>query len=160
MFWKCKWCGCLYEKKNSLSAYCSYNCINSKEKPLKQNKIDDNLKLEKSRQSIIDYHTNKRWYIICWFCWCSSWPFELHHIIYRSEAPRHKNLHNELNLIYLCSDCHRNIHSIYQEFRAHRIISRRLWNIFQQVKMDFFYEIDSHLENISSQYREFKSTLL
>jgi len=37
--------------------------------------------------------------------------FHVHHIVYRSEAPKHKNLHHENNLILLCEGCHNWYHN-------------------------------------------------
>lgn len=37
--------------------------------------------------------------------------FEVHHIYFASLYPRHKELHNDRNLILICIDCHRNFHA-------------------------------------------------
>ena len=36
--------------------------------------------------------------------------FETHHIVYASEAPKHKYLHDDRNLILLCTSCHHLFH--------------------------------------------------
>lgn len=41
----------------------------------------------------------------------SSQLWDVHHIVYRSEAPKHENLHNPANLILLCRLCHGFMHS-------------------------------------------------
>ena len=33
--------------------------------------------------------------------------YSFHHIVFRSEAPRHRNLHCPENLIWVCNGCHR-----------------------------------------------------
>lgn len=45
-----------------------------------------------------------------WFCdKCKTndaYHFSMHHIVYRSEKPKHEHLHNKRNLIDLCEKCH------------------------------------------------------
>jgi 5-methylcytosine-specific restriction endonuclease McrA len=53
-----------------------------------------------------------------------------HHIVYKSEAPRHKNLHNERNLIDLCYDCHIEWYHAKKDRREHLIKKRKLWELF------------------------------
>ena len=51
------------------------------------------------------------------YCWCelcgvsNSFKFEVHHIVFASEAPLHKELHNFKNMIMLCIDCHNKLHT-------------------------------------------------
>jgi len=50
-------------------------------------------------------------YLKCELCNVSnSIRYETHHIIYASEAPKHKELHNHKNLILLCIKCHNWLH--------------------------------------------------
>ncbi len=54
---------------------------------------------------------NKFWYLYCQNCWTSnSLRFEHHHIIYRSEKPKHEELHNIKNIILVCIKCHNYFH--------------------------------------------------
>lgn len=57
---------------------------------------------------------------------------DMHHLVYRSEAPRHKNLHNEANLIMLCRGCHMYLHN-KKSRRKKYIIKRELWKIFPEL---------------------------
>lgn len=51
-------------------------------------------------------------YIFCELCKKSNaFRFDTHHIVYASEKPKHKNLHDHKNLILLCRDCHIYLHS-------------------------------------------------
>mgnify|MGYP003434079420 FL=1 len=157
---KCKTCGEFYKKYSSLDKYCT-SCklkrTNTKYPSIWPAKvIDEDSILKKSRATIFNEHQEKRGYVICWYCGCSGFYFQLHHIIYRSEQPKHKNLHNVKNLIFLCEQCHKDIHQKHQEHRAHRIIERRLWLLFSQVKMDHFISIDKYLDENSFKYKAFK----
>lgn len=50
-------------------------------------------------------------YIFCQHCEGNNgFKFEIHHIVFRSEAPNHENLHDVENLICLCSSCHGKFH--------------------------------------------------
>lgn len=50
-------------------------------------------------------------HVFCERCKAFDSPrFEVHHLVFRSEAPRHKNLHNEDNLVLLCIECHNKMH--------------------------------------------------
>lgn len=54
---------------------------------------------------------NDKWYLYCENCWVSnSLRFEHHHIIYRSEKPKHEHLHDINNIILLCIKCHNEFH--------------------------------------------------
>lgn len=71
------------------------------------------------------------WYSYCEHCSTSnSLRFETHHIIYRSEAPKHKNLHNTRNLIRLCIRCHNDFHSKKID-RWYLVKERKLWELFE-----------------------------
>jgi len=37
--------------------------------------------------------------------------FNVHHIYFASKVPKHKNLHNEKNLIHVCRECHLKFHN-------------------------------------------------
>lgn len=56
----------------------------------------------------------KNGYEFCELCKVNSngtSKFEVHHIYYASLYPKHKELHNFLNLIMLCMKCHNDMHS-------------------------------------------------
>ena len=37
--------------------------------------------------------------------------FEVHHIYFASRFPKHKNLHDNKNMIHICIKCHRKFHN-------------------------------------------------
>lgn len=53
----------------------------------------------------------KYWYRFCECCWINqSLRWEHHHIVFRSEKPRHEHLHDRVNIINLCIKCHNEFH--------------------------------------------------
>ena len=62
----------------------------------------------------------------------NSIQFSTHHIIYRSERPKHPALNTQENLIHLCFDCHEWFH----KSKANRnpwITERKLYLLFSNV---------------------------
>jgi len=73
-------------------------------------------------------------YLYCERCGCNGSdpdnPLDPpHHIIYRSEARKHKNLHNKKNLILLCRNCHNWFHA-KKNRRTYLVIERGLQKLF------------------------------
>ena len=64
---------------------------------------------------------------------------ETHHIIYRSEAPYHVNLHNLRNLVRHCIKCHNKFHS-NKQLRDRLVVERRLWELFPEYIKQESYE--------------------
>jgi len=72
-----------------------------------------------------------RQYIFCQHCNRSdSTLFETHHLVFRSERPKHKNLHHIDNLIILRKECHDNFHAHKRKARAKYVIDRNLTKLF------------------------------
>lgn len=91
--------------------------------------FDFNREAKEMRQEMID----DQGYLSCQYCGTSnSIAFEVHHIVYRSEAPHHPNLHNPINLILLCREHHKWFHS-KKDRRDELIIERCLWEIFPKI---------------------------
>lgn len=63
----------------------------------------------------------------------------VHHIVYRSEAPRHENLHNPRNLIKLCNECHAWFHQ-QKDRRKELVIHRMLWDLFPLLHLKTRYD--------------------
>lgn len=61
-----------------------------------------------------------------------SIQFSTHHIIYRTEKPKNPSLNDQLNLIYLCFDCHEWFHK-KKTNRNPYIKSRKLYEIFDKI---------------------------
>lgn len=68
-------------------------------------------------------------YLYCERCKRSNVRFETHHIVYRSEKPKHEYLHNPINLIVVCVSCHNWYHS-KKGNRNELVISRKLNEYF------------------------------
>lgn len=71
-------------------------------------------------------------YIHCEYCKVNnSIKFEVHHIIFASEKPRHEHLHDFRNLIMVCIECHNNFHKAGgMELRKSLIENRGLVELF------------------------------
>lgn len=90
----------------------------------------DSRKTQKYRTSFYERTT----YPYCEVCFVnSSFRWEVHHIIFRSEMPRHKKLHDDRNLIHVCIQCHNAFHaSSGKEKRKPLIFSRNLEELFDK----------------------------
>lgn len=68
-----------------------------------------------------------------WFCdKCKSnkiYHYSMHHIVFRSEKPKHKHLHNKRNLIDLCEEHHNWFHE-KKDRRNYLIEERKLTELF------------------------------
>lgn len=84
----------------------------------------------KTRDLIRDKMISEYGYLFCEHCKTNnSFQWEMHHIVFRSEKPNHKNLHNERNLINLCMGCHNKFHS-KKSMRSDLVKKRNLVEIF------------------------------
>lgn len=73
---------------------------------------------------------NKFWYKFCENCSINnSLRWEHHHIIFRSEKPRHEYLHDKRNIIHLCIKCHNMFHKD-KSIRIPLIMERKLNELF------------------------------
>jgi len=81
---------------------------------------------------IRDTQIKKFWYYFCEHCKINnSLRWETHHIIYRSERPKHKHLHNKRNLLRLCIGCHNNFHkdkTIRNKYIQKRNLTELFWD--------------------------------
>jgi DNA-directed RNA polymerase subunit RPC12/RpoP len=84
----------------------------------------------------------KYWYVKCQHCSISnSLRRENHHLIFRSEAPKHKNIHNIRNILFVCIKCHNEFHK-NNSIRKQYIIDRKLWELFPEyVKKEFYIDL-------------------
>ena len=70
----------------------------------------------------------------CELCKTSnSLRFSTHHIVFASEKPRHPELHNYRNLIFLCEVCHRGFHE-EKNSRNGLVKNRKLVNLFKTLE--------------------------
>jgi 5-methylcytosine-specific restriction endonuclease McrA len=73
----------------------------------------------------------KHGFLYCEMCGINHClAFSVHHIVFASEVPLHKELHNPLNLILLCNKCHDDLHG-RKNLRIPLIIKRGLNKLFK-----------------------------
>jgi len=86
--------------------------------------------LDKSKAELKHEMLDEFGYIFCGHCKRSDKIiYHFHHLIFRSEKPGHKMLHNRINLIYLCNDCHTAFHK-NKAIRSDLVKERNLVEIF------------------------------
>ncbi len=156
---KCKYCKKEFKPYTSLDKFCSANCRVNEQKSkrkrnwgigkskgiegvknpayrngnytrgAKQTAIGQRLFIKNAniiKQNLI----NERGCIYCEDCGLTtSIKYESHHIIFRSEKPLHKNLHDKENIIILCIDCHNEFHK-HKSIRNYLVRGRKLNEIF------------------------------
>lgn len=155
----CKCCNKEFEPYTSLDKYCSANCRieNMKSKRIRRwnpestaKRIGEN---NPSFKSGMYSRTNTRTsdgqreylrirnqmranmilnfgYLFCEKCnTVETYQWEMHHLIYRSEKPLHKDLHNPRNLINLCMKCHNWYHKAKSN-RNQIVEERKLYELF------------------------------
>ena len=87
-------------------------------------------KFQKHSKEIKSDMINNKGYIYCQYCNTSnSLKFETHHIVFRSEKPLHKHLHDKDNLMILCIQCHNDFHKDKGK-RNEIVIDRKLNDMF------------------------------
>ena len=137
---QCKRCGKEFVATNKKIKHCSVACSKPKGKAHpaykhghraegkrfpRHNEAEYKKVSTKIREKMMDGG-----YMYCQVCSRSGLGrYDTHHIVYRSEAPRHENLHNERNLVICCVPCHNWFHK-KKENRARIVQDRRLWELF------------------------------
>ena len=128
---KCIECGKEYRRLFKGAGFCSHKCqgdnwkkigerVSNKNPGYRNGFYTNRSKTKMSKTSLIHFNACRRYrtkflkdndYGYCELCGISNpIKFETHHIVFASEAPKHKELHNFKNLIYLCINCHNNLH--------------------------------------------------
>jgi len=156
----CEYCNKEFQPYNSLDKYCSSDCrINNKKSKRTKNWSEEKCKnimgnknpsfrtgnyVRGKKRTMVGeraYHRirneirkkkMKEWgYLFCDNCGTNkTYQWEMHHIVYRSEKPKHKELHNPLNLIDLCMKCHNWFH-IKKDRRNKLVKERGLVKLFK-----------------------------
>lgn len=161
---KCSFCNKEYQPFSSLQKFCSANCrvgtVKSKRKWNYTPEQLSNIMGEKNPAyrhgerivgkkpdgtGIALFHKNRDFYkrdmveehgyLFCEKCGATNTKFETHHIIYRSEKPRHEYLHDKINLIHLCVKCHNWFH-LHKRNRNELVVKRGLAEIFGNSVLD------------------------
>ena len=88
--------------------------------------------LIKNRKEVVESQIDKYHHNFCELCYASNaFKFEVHHIVFRSEAPKHPHLHSKENLIIVCDSCHRELHA-KKKLRNPLVTYRRLEELFNR----------------------------
>lgn len=151
---KCKVCKKNFFSYDSLSKFCSRTCFDEDMKKSRTGKsnpayrngmycrgakqdrkkggVHDHRGFDPIRKVVKNDIIKKYGYLCCEYCGATnSLSFELHHIIFRSEAPNHKNLHHRKNALYLCVRCHNIFHK--HKFTRDQIVKeRKLYELFPE----------------------------
>lgn len=155
----CKHCNSEFTPYTSLNKFCSANCrINHKKSKRiknwseekcnnikgennpayrngyycmsKKKKSDGERRYIRNSKELKNHIIENSGYIKCENCNTSkSIKYETHHIIFRSEKPNHKNLHDLDNLILLCIECHNKFHK-NKGLRNRIVVKRELHLLF------------------------------
>lgn len=138
---KCKTCKVEFKPFNSLQKYCSLKCRYEDNMSLTLPKKKQKEKVQKYYKPIPELERNKKLLrfqlikekgkLFCQKCNTdkSVFGWHVHHIVFRSEKPGHKNLHDLINLIHLCSECHDWFHEVKGR-RIYLVEARRLEIVF------------------------------
>ncbi len=95
----------------------------------------DPRELVKNRNEMVSEMKEEYGYIFCQRCDTSnSRKFHCHHIVFRSERPKHPKLHSKENLTIVCEECHEEYHKRKFEARKAIINERGLQNIFNHLE--------------------------
>jgi len=155
----CIYCNTSFKPYTSLDKFCSYKCRNNYKKSKRsknwnlnsaENRRGENnpafkhsIRINNKNPSGIgqrDYERirdskRREMYEEFGFLFCercntnSSYQWEMHHLIYRSEKPNHIHLHNPRNLINLCISCHNWFHK-NKSNRNYLVLERNLTELF------------------------------
>jgi len=85
----------------------------------------------KAKAKFLQQYHEANDYLCCEQCGTSQGPFDVHHIMYRSEFPKHELLHNRINLILVCRLCHDHLHA-KKSNRDKIVAERKLTKYFKK----------------------------
>ena len=145
----CKTCGKIFYK-GRISTFCNRSCYEKSMKTnrhgvdnpcyrngfYKKDKTKKTTNWSKHTRACSTYKKNfllENEYLFCEICGCNcnkTLRFEVHHICYISEAPKHPELDNFKNLILLCIQCHNNLHGNKRKARQTLVKDRNLEELF------------------------------
>ena len=140
-------CNNLFYPYRTIDKYCSAKCALPSYKPPKKTPLKKPTKpiskkptikrseFEKEftsiKRKLITQIIKQYGVVCCEKCFTQhSIAFSIHHIVFRSEKPNHKNLNHANNLIHLCYKCHDSFHS-NKKSRNYLIKERNLISLFK-----------------------------
>ncbi len=96
---------------------------------------NDPYELVKNREELKEEMMDEYGYLFCQICKRSRGFRNLafHHIVYRSEAPKHQHLHSKKNLVICCDACHDKMHGDKNTVREDLINDRGLRQLFPTI---------------------------
>lgn len=131
----CKVCKTEFRQYKSTDKYCSFACQSKDAKPKKLTsqaiKTKDGMTLFLRNKTALKLEQiAKKGHNYCEVCDEKN-PFFLdaHHIVFRSERPKHTNLNDKVNILLVCRDCHNQFHDV-KEKRNYLLKERNLKTIF------------------------------
>lgn len=140
----CKICEESYFSYNSLKKYCSRKCFTVSQKESRKKKGNPNYRNGKgvlakqwsvNRKKFKENFIEKNGFLSCERCKKALsndiFVSHVHHIVYRSEAPKHENIHNLLNFLLVCVKCHSWFHQ-KKDRRDYLVKERKLWELFPE----------------------------
>lgn len=146
----CKTCGKHFLQRTSMQGYCSNKCLGKKLSGDRQGRNNPAYRngtrtggkpvdvwkqrtFQKNADFIRKQMVDKFGFLSCQVCGTSNTlRWEVHHVVYRSEAPRHANLHSIDNLLICCIQCHNDLHS-NKKLRRKIVSDRKLWQSFPEI---------------------------
>ena len=88
------------------------------------------MNFSKAKQILREAQLEDRGWLYCEHCGRTTKALDAHHIVYRSEKPKHPELNNTKNLILLCRDCHTWFHD--KKYRRESLmLNRNLKQLFK-----------------------------
>lgn len=151
---ECTFCGSEFKPYTSLDKYCSAHCRVENMKSERSRRWSRKSTVKRMGKNNPAYrhgnrsfgtnrssegqklylrNRNKFWgrileekgYLSCEDCGATG-RLETHHIVFRSEKPNHKFLHDERNFLLLCVSCHNSYHA--NKSKRNRIVKERKLN--------------------------------
>lgn len=114
---KCVVCSTEYTPKNGIQKVCSAKCAwkiakpKKPSKPIKKKVTDHDKEFMEVKHWLRDAQIEERGHTYCEVCF-KPCMVDCHHIIFRSEKPKHEHLNNKKNLILLCRKHHAWFHAV------------------------------------------------
>jgi predicted HNH restriction endonuclease len=94
------------------------------------NDMKDPANLVKNRKELTNEMLEKYGYLFCEMCMSTrEYKYHCHHIMSRGRYPNHPMLHEKINLVIICDDCHELCHQ-KPEYNEKLIEKRNLRSIF------------------------------
>jgi hypothetical protein len=123
---RCKRCNNIFTKQYFSQKYCSKKCYLSGYKKRTYILTRLNQSIERINQRLV----NEKWHKFCEFCnKIHTEGYVIHHIVFRSEKPKHKEIHNIDNLLLVWIDCHTKLHN-QKNIRNPIVVDRNLIKLF------------------------------